>query len=162
MNADGIGPSNAGPYQAAEELVRTMAGAGQTLRLERGDRLFSFGEAAQGVYVLTSGKAQARFPGEVGRELMCLTVSAGAVLGLPAALCANRYQFHVEAIEEVEAVFLATAAVNEILRERPELGLQVMGIMCNEMASLRQTREQMQSCAKQGCSLHGVCSQKPE
>lgn len=156
--------ANAGLYQAAGELVRTLAGAGQKLRLERGERLFSFGEAAQGVYVLTGGTAQARFPGDVGRELMCLTVGAGAVLGLPAALCANRYQFHVEAIEDVEAVFLATAAVNEILRERPELCMQVMGMMCDEMAALRQTREQMQSCAKQGCSLHGVCSQvkRPE
>jgi CRP-like cAMP-binding protein len=145
-------------YQADGELARAFAPAGQARKVERGDRLFSFGEAAQGVYLIVKGTARASLAGEE-RELMCRTAGPGAVLGLPSALCANHYQFDVQALEEVEAVFLETEKVNEILRQQPELCMRAMNMMCEELEALRQTREHMQSCRKESCGLHGQCTQ---
>ena len=150
--------ADAGPFQVAQELARALAPAGQKLRVECGERLFSLGEAAEGAYLVVSGTARAWLPDDAGRELMCVPVAPGAVLGLAAALCSNQYQFHVDAAETLETVFLASETVNEILRERPELCLQAMGMMCNELASLRQTREHMQGCGNRACSLHGNCT----
>jgi len=149
----------ASPYQAADELAQALAGAGKAQNSGRGDRLFSFGEAAEGVYLIVKGTARASLPGEPGRELVSRTAGPGSVLGLPSALCATRYQFDVVAVDAVEAVFVETAAVNEILRRRPELCMKVMNMMCNELSALRQTCDHMRNCAKESCSLHGSCMQ---
>ena len=87
--------------------VGAGAGAGgrEAAGWRRGERLFSFGEAAKGVYLIVKGTARATLSGEAGRELMCRTAGAGSVLGLPSALCSNRYQFDVEALEEWKQCF---------------------------------------------------------
>jgi CRP-like cAMP-binding protein len=144
-------------HQADEELVRALAPAGEMRKVDRGQRLFSFGDAAQGVYLILKGTARTSLAGEE-REVMCRTAGPGSVLGLPSALCANRYQFDAQALEAVEAVFLETGTVNEILRGRPELCMRAMSMMCDEMEALRQTREHMQSCGKESCALHEQCS----
>jgi CRP-like cAMP-binding protein len=118
--------------------------------------LFSFGDAAEGVYLIVKGRARARLAGDG----ICRTAGAGSMLGLPAALCAARYQFDVEALESVEAVYLPVGMVNEILRGRPELCMHVMSMMCDELAALKQTGDFMRSCTKESCSLHGLCRQK--
>jgi CRP-like cAMP-binding protein len=145
-------------YQADGELARALAPAGQMRKMERGERLFSFGEPAQGVYLIVKGTARASLA-EEERELMCRTAGPGAVLGLPSALCAKQYQFDVQALEDVEAVFLETEKVNDILRQKPELCMLAMSMMCEELAALRSTREHMQSCRKVSCGLHGHCTQ---
>jgi CRP-like cAMP-binding protein len=144
-------------YRADEELVRALAPAGQTRTVERDGRLFSSGDAAQGVYLILKGTARATLAGEE-RELMCRTAGPGSVLGLPSALCSNRYQLDVQALETVEAVFLDTGTVNQILRGQPELCMRAMRMMCAELEALRQTREHMQSCGKESCALHEQCS----
>ncbi len=146
------------PYEAADELVQALAPAGEKQRVECGKRLFSFGEEAKGVYLIVKGTARAALSGVPGRELMCRTAGPGSVLGLPSALCANPYQFDVEAVEELEAVFLPTASVNEILRQQPELCMQVMNMMCDELSTLRQTTEHMRNCVQHSCLLHGRCT----
>lgn len=147
------------PYQLADEMARALTPAGEMRRLECGERLFSSGDAAEGVYLIMKGTARATLPGEAGGELVGRTAGAGSVLGLPSALCSTRYQFDVEAVEAVEAVFLTTGMVNEILRRQPELCMQVMNMMCDELKGLKQTCDHMRSCAKESCSLHGQCSQ---
>lgn len=146
------------PYQAADELVQALSQAGEKQKVERGERLFSLGEQAKGVYLIVKGTARAALSGVPGRELMCRTAGPGSVLGLPSALCANRYQFDVEALEDVEAIFLPTEAVNEILRQQPELCMQVMNMMCDELSALRQTTEHMRNCVQHSCLLHGRCT----
>jgi CRP-like cAMP-binding protein len=145
-------------YRADEELVRALAAAGEMRKVESGDRLFSFGDAARGVYLILKGTARTSLAGEE-REVMCRTAGPGSVLGLPAALCGNHYHLDVQALEAVEAVFLETATVNELLRGQPELCMRAMRMMCDEMEALRQTRENMQSCGKESCALHEQCTQ---
>ncbi len=154
--------NTAWPYQLADEIARALTPAGELRRLERGERMFSFGDAAEGVYLITQGRARATLPGEAGGELVGRTAGAGSVLGLPSALCSTHYQFDVEALEALEVVFLPTNTVNEILRRQPELCMQVMNMMCDELNGLKQTRDHMRGCAKKSCSLHGQCSQLSE
>ena len=120
--------------------MRALSPAGQVKQVERDGRLFSSGDAAGGVYLIVKGTARATLVGDE-RELMCRTAGPGAVLGLTSALCAKQYQFDVQALEPVEAVFLETGTVNEILRGQPELCMRAMRMMCDELEALRQTRE---------------------
>jgi CRP-like cAMP-binding protein len=140
-------------------LMQALAPAGEKRTVKRGARLFSFGDAAEGAYLIVSGTARASLAGEEGRELVCRTAGPGAVLGLPSALCATQYHFDVEALETVEAVFLRTETVNDILRQHPELCMQVMGMMCGELDALKQTTDHMRSCGKRSCSLQSTCRQ---
>ncbi len=149
------------PYRVANGLSRALTAAGESRRLEPGARVFSFGEAAKGVYLIVKGTLRATLPGEAGDELVYRTAGAGSLLGLPSALCSNHYQFDVEALEATEAIFLSTGTVNEILRQQPELCMQVMNMMCDELAALKQRRDHMKSCTKESCSLYGQCKQGP-
>ncbi len=145
------------PCKAADELAEALIPVGERRRVKRGDRLFSSGDTAEGIYLIVKGTARATLPSELGGELVCQVAGAGSVLGLPSALCSKRFQFDVEALEPLEAVFLPTAPVNEILRQRPDLCLQAMGLMCDELKALKQRCDQMNLCRKQECCLHGQC-----
>lgn len=145
------------PYQAAEELAKALTAAGQLQTIESGKRLYSFGDAADGVYLIVKGTARVSLPGEPGKELVCRWAGQGSVLGLTSALCAKSYQFDVEAVEAVEAIFLPMGTVNEILRRQPELCMQTMNMMCDELSALRHTTDHMRNCCDHSCSLHGSC-----
>lgn len=148
----------ASPFQAPDELVRALTQVGKKRRVECGERVISFGEAADGVYLIEKGTARAALPGEPGEELVCHKFGPGSLLGLPSALCSTRYQFDVEALETVQAVYLQTESVNAILRKQPELCMKVMSMMCDELSALRQTRDHMTNCRNHSCSLHDSCN----
>jgi CRP-like cAMP-binding protein len=144
---------------APPELAKALTKAGQRRQWDTGQRLFGFGEHAEGVFLILLGKAHAVLPGGAGKELMRLTAGPGSLLGLPSALCSKSYQFDVVALEPVEAAYLPVEEVNRLLRERPELGMQAMTIMCAEMDTLHQTREHLRRCQNSACGLHGYCIQ---
>jgi CRP-like cAMP-binding protein len=144
---------------ASPELAGALTEAGERRQWKSGQRIFAFGDPAEGVYLILSGKARAALPGGPGRELMRLTAAEGSLLGLPSALCSKSYQFDVVALEAIEAVYLPVERVNRLLRERPELGMQMMTMMCAEMDTLRQTREHMSRCQNRDCGMHGYCVQ---
>lgn len=152
------GKTPAVPFGAVDELAEVLAPSGQKRDVERGDRLFSFGDEAKGVYLIVSGTARLSLSAEQGRELVCHVAGPGSVLGLPAALCSSQYQFDAEALDKVGTLFLETTTVNEILRQRPALCMQVMSMMCDELSTLKQTTEHMRNCTKESCSLHEQCS----
>ncbi len=147
------------PCEAATELARALAPAGRRQEVAADGRLFSFGDPALGVYLIVQGTARARLAGGTAQELVWGTAGPGSVLGLASALCAKSYQFDVEAVEALEAIFVETELVNQILRRRPELCMQAMRMMCEELSALKQTRKHMAGCAKHGCALHGSCQQ---
>ena len=146
--------------QAPEELADALSTVGELRQLEGGKRLFSCGEAAAGVFLILKGRARAVLPGLPGRELVCLTAAPGSVLGLHSALCAKSYQFDVETLESVETRFAPVEQVHELLRLRPELGIQAMNMMCKELSALKMTREHLSNCTNQSCALFGCCTKR--
>lgn len=144
--------------QAPAELAGALAAAGEKRLFAGGRRLFSFGEAAGGVFLVLKGTARAVLAGGQGRKLLSLTAGPGSLLGVPSALCAKSYQFDVECVEALEAAYLPVAQLNELLRLRPELGMQVMSMMCEELSALGRTREHLSRCQNKECGLHGYCT----
>jgi CRP-like cAMP-binding protein len=144
---------------APAELWKALAEAGEKRQMQGGLRLFSFGETAEGVFLIVEGRARAVLPGGAGAELACWTAGPGALLGVPSALCAKSYQLDVESLEQVEAVYLPVSQLNELLRQRPELGMQVMNMMCAEMSALGKTRDHLSRCKNRECGLYCQCQQ---
>lgn len=145
--------------EAPKELRKALAEAGDARQLQSGSQLFAFGEAAGGVFLIVQGRARAVLPGEAGQAMVWLTAGPGSLLGVPSALCAKSYQFDVEALELVEAVYVPVAQFNELLRSRPELGMQVMGMMCEELSALGKTREHLSRCENRECGIYCQCKQ---
>ena len=144
---------------ATGELAKALSAAGEPRSLAAGEALFSYGDAAGGIFLVRHGSLRASLPGRAGRELMRSLVGPGSVLGLSAALCSRSYQCDAVALEPVELTYLPTAQLNDLLRGKPEVGMQAMAIMCDEMSALRQTREHLGRCQNHDCGLHGFCQQ---
>lgn len=144
---------------APEELRKALVAAGEKRHVQGGSRLFSFGETAEGVFLIVEGRTRAVLPGGAGAELASWTAGPGALLGVPSALCAKSYQLDVDSLEQVEAVYLPVSQLNELLRQRPELGMQVMNMMCAEMSALGKTREHLSRCTNRDCGLYCQCQQ---
>jgi CRP-like cAMP-binding protein len=132
---------------------------GEVRQLPKGSRLFSCGEAAAGVFLIVEGRARAVLAGKAGSELVCLTAGPGSLLGVPSALCSKEFQFDVDVLESVESVYVPVAQLNELLRKRPELGMHVMSMMCEELSALGKTREHLSRCDKRECGLYCQCKQ---
>lgn len=144
---------------ATGDLAQALHTAGESRTLSAGDPLFSFGDTAAGIFLIRRGRVQTSLPNHSGRELMRTLAGPGSVLGLSSALCARGYQCNAVALEPVELTFLPTGTLNDLLRRRPEIGMQAMTLMCEEMTALRQTREHLGHCQNLECGLHGFCQQ---
>ena len=145
------------PFQAPPELAAAIRALAKTLSVSKGERVFAAGAPADGVYLVSEGTVRAFLPADDGRELICRTLSAGSLLGLPAAMCAKTYQFTVEASEDVSLRFLDTATFNGMLRGNTSLCMLVVGMMSDELTQIRQTHEHMRNCANTSCSLRAAC-----
>lgn len=156
MSGDGWARSASDPSGALAEAV---GAAGELRSILAGDAVFSFGEAAEGIFLVRRGQVQATLTGHAGGNLMRSLAGPGSVLGLSSALCFHGYQYNAVALEPVELTFLPTAALNDLLRRQPEVGMKVMSLMCAEMDALRQTREHLGRCQNHECGLHGFCQQ---
>jgi CRP-like cAMP-binding protein len=148
------------PFQAPPELAAAIGAAASSLLVNPGETVFNASSPATGVYLVTSGSVRAYLPAEDGRELICRMLSAGSLLGLPAAMCAKTHQFTVEAVENVRLSFVETAVFNELLRDNTDLCMLVVSMMSDELTEIRQTHEHMRTCTNSSCSLHGACSQQ--
>jgi CRP-like cAMP-binding protein len=146
------------PFQAPPELAAAIRALATPLMVARGERVFAAGDPAAGVYLVTEGTVRAFLPGDNGRELVCRTLSAGSLLGVPAAMCAKSYQFTAEACDNVSLSYLETAAFNDMLCGNTSLCMQVVSMMSDELTQIRQTHDHMRSCTNTSCSLHAACA----
>lgn len=93
-----------------------------------------------------------------GREVVNRILGPGALLGVPAAMCSKQYAFSVESLDDSTLVgFVETSALNDFLRNRPDLCMQVVLMMSDELIELRQSRDHMKSCNHTECSLYESC-----
>lgn len=145
-------------FQASPELFAALDAIASALHADDGDCVFGEGVLCTGVYLLRSGSVRAYSAHKNGREIVNRVVGPGAILGFPAAMCARQLQYTAKALEPVEIGFIETRVLNDFLRTRPDLCMQVVGMMSDELIELRETRDHMKNCTNTSCSLHGSCN----
>lgn len=145
------------PFQAPPALQSALSEVASDLTFGPGQRLFSANAPARGIYLVRSGAVRAYLASGEGREIVNRVLGPGALLGVPAAMCAKSYQFTGEAITEARIGFVAISTFNDFLRTRPDLCMQVVTMMSDELVELRQTRDHMVNCTHNDCSLHASC-----
>jgi Cyclic nucleotide-binding domain len=148
-------------FQASSELFAALDAIASELHARAGDCVFTEGTIATGVYLLRSGSIRAVSAHKDGRDIVNRVIGPGAILGFPSAMCSQTFQYSVRAIEDSKLGFVETRKLNEHLRLLPNLCMQVVGMMSDELIELRETRDHMRNCANTSCSLHGSCSCAP-
>ena len=145
-------------FQAPSSLFVALDAIATQLHVSAGGAIFSEGSLCTGIFLLRKGNIRATSQHKDGRDIVNRVVGPGAILGLPAAMCSKAFQFSASAIEDSELGFLETRSLNEFLRITPDLCMQVVGMMSDELIELRETRDHMKNCTNTSCSLHGSCS----
>ena len=109
---------------------------GKPVAMPKGSVLFSRGDEVTGLFLICSGqvileleKGHPAFPAR--------TLSAGAVVGLPAAIGGAPYSLSARVVEDSELVFISRDAVAECLKKNPVLCFEVMDILSREISSTR-------------------------
>lgn len=147
--------------QASSALADALSAIAGGVRKSQGEVIFSEGTPALGVYLLREGTLRAMLTGLDGSPIIDRVLAPGALLGVPAAMCAKQFQFTVTALRDCELGYVETSALNDFLRAHPELCMEVVQMMSDELLELRKPREHMHGCGHPECSLYDACNRYP-
>lgn len=120
--------------EAAESMIASMS----TITLERGETLFTEGDAGSALFVVTDGKVKLGRTSPDGRESLLAILGPGQVFGELSLLDPGPRSATVSAVTDAELSSLSHDALMPLLAEHPS----VARAMLNQLAGrLRRTNE---------------------
>jgi CRP-like cAMP-binding protein len=127
------GPGNLVISHAMQEQFLLRA---TSISKPRGSVLFRRGDAVIGLFLIRSGRvslvledARAAFPPRI--------LGAGSVVGLPATVAGSPYSLTAEVIDDAELAFVPRPAVNDCLKQNPQLCFEGMDMLSGEISGTR-------------------------
>jgi len=128
-------------------LIRELEAIGRTVRFCEGDRVMVEGQPGKGIYILRSGSARVSMAAHNGETIELRTLQHGDFIGLSSTLSCEHCCYSVESSRASEFTFVQADRAHEFLRSRPDLCLEViqllgqeMSALCNERAILNATK----------------------
>jgi CRP/FNR family transcriptional regulator, cyclic AMP receptor protein len=97
----------------------------------KGAVLFVEGQEARGVFVICRGRVKLSAGSTSGKALILRIAESGEVVGLPATISGKPYEATAEALEPIQASFIARESFLQFLRENGEAALRVAQILSN-------------------------------
>ena len=117
-------------------LIAELESLGQSVSYKPGEFVLREGESGKGIYVLRSGIARVSMASLEGKTLQLRELQPGSFIGLSSTLSCDHCCYTVEATAAAEFTFVPAEAAQELLRSRPDLCLQVIQHLGQEMSSL--------------------------
>ena len=102
----------------------------------RGKVLFAEGEAARGVYVLTTGRATVSISSSEGKIVIPRIAQAGDVLGLNSVLRSSSYDATVKTLEACRTDFIPRAELIALIEKSHEGARAILKILSHELTEL--------------------------
>ncbi len=124
------------PFLASAKLRAALTAPTRVsfhLRVAAGETIFSTGAPSRGVYLVCSGTVRLALPGSQQATL----AGPGSALGLPAVVGHHAYILTAQAVEEVQLAFVPHKEFMEMLRQSPELCLEVAKMLGTELYYVR-------------------------
>jgi CRP/FNR family transcriptional regulator len=146
------------PFQLSTELLEALAPLSSSVRSVPGDRIVEQGARCHGIYVIHSGLARVSILAPGGREVFKRLLGPGCVIGLPASLCSEPYNFSASCQSDCALGFIEVSAFQEFLRTQPLLCMEVVRLMGQELTEMNQRRTNFKQCRQCGCSFADICS----
>jgi CRP/FNR family cyclic AMP-dependent transcriptional regulator len=91
----------------------------------RGAVLFVEGQAPRGVFILCNGRVKLTATAADGKSVIVRVADAGEIVGLPGTISGKPYELTAEALEPIQANFIARKDFLEFLKQRGEAALKV-------------------------------------
>jgi CRP/FNR family transcriptional regulator len=118
------------------EALAAVAGFVVTRRLAKGDYLFHEGDRAEGFYVVQSGAINVHRVSALGKEQTIAIFHAGQSFAEAALAGEHGYPADARAIETSTLLLVPKVDFLELLRDRPELALRMLGSMSQHLRAL--------------------------
>jgi CRP-like cAMP-binding protein len=102
----------------------------------KGTILFQRGDEVSGVYLIRSGQVSLGLDYE-SRVYPARVLGPESIIGLPATVSGNAYSLTARVVEDSELAFVPRDAVVACLKNNPVLCFQVMDMLSEEIADIR-------------------------
>lgn len=127
------------PATALNELAKRV----RECHLTQGQVLFTAGQAADGMYIVSSGAIRAFRMNLDGREQTIHVEHAGGMLAEVVVFDEGTYPSNAVAEEDSTVLFLARDAVRDFMLRHPETALTALKLMAKKLRSVAALAEQL-------------------
>lgn len=117
-------------------MLHGLEGIAHPIEREAGSILLCEGESG-GIFLLCRGKARLTMYSRTGEKLALRTVGPGYLLGLPASVRNQPYNYTVELLEDSQVAFIRKQDIPTALRLRSDLCLRLVRTLCDELRRLQ-------------------------
>ena len=113
---------------SAKQLEK-LASIGVEQDAPRGRIVFSEGEEASGLFVVSAGRVKIFKLAPSGKEQILHVFGPGEPFGEAAVFAGRRFPAHALAVEPSRILFFPRPALLELIRENPDLALAMLGVL---------------------------------
>jgi CRP/FNR family cyclic AMP-dependent transcriptional regulator len=126
--------------------LKLIAYTAEVLHFEPGEVIVQQGDPADSVFIIADGEAEVWLTALDGHTVRLGTLSRHSLLGEIAVLCNGRRTATVQAKGRVVTLKISAHVFLDLLRQSPDIGMQVMKIMAERLekttAIIRQYEQQ--------------------
>lgn len=97
----------------------------------KGAVLFVEGQEPRGAFIICNGRVKLTANSADGKSLILRIADPGEVVGLPATISGRPYELTAEALEPIQANFIARHEFLQFLREHGEAALRTAEMLCH-------------------------------
>jgi CRP-like cAMP-binding protein len=113
--------------------LKLIAYTAEVLCFEPGEVIVQQGDPADAVYVISEGEAEVWLSGRDGQTLRLGSMGRHSLLGEIAVLCKGRRTATVRAKDRVVTLKIAANVFLDLVRQSPDIGMQVMTILAERL-----------------------------
>ncbi|HEU0253478.1 MAG TPA: Crp/Fnr family transcriptional regulator [Pyrinomonadaceae bacterium] len=124
------------PASVLWQLLTTVEGLRLTSIYPRGAAVFSQGEAAEGVYLLRSGRAKVSLSSAEGKTIILRVAGPGALLGVNSVLKRVPYDVTVETLERSRIDFVSRADFERVIEKSEAVRPSLAQFLADELSDM--------------------------
>ena len=145
-------------FQLSEGLLGELASLTSTISGAPNQAIVEQGAPGRGVYVVRSGLVRLSIlQANTGKEIFQRLLGPGCVVGLPAVLCSQPYNFTARCQSECRLGFIEASVFQGFLRTHPLLCIEVVRLMGQELTEMNERRMNFDKCRACGCAYIDSC-----
>lgn len=115
--------------------LKLIAYTAEIVRFAPGEVIVRQGDPADAIYIITDGEAEVRLHDAEGHDVLLATMGRHSLFGEAAVLSRGRRTATVQAKSPVTTFKISDKVFLDLLRQSPEISLQVMTVLAQRLES---------------------------
>ncbi|MGM0470728.1 MAG: Crp/Fnr family transcriptional regulator [Bacillota bacterium] len=125
------------------ENLKKIAGLMNTRKYKRGETIFFEGEEGQGLFLIKSGRVKLIKTIESGEEQILNIFKTGDIFAEVVLFDNEEYPATAITLEDSQISILRTKDMKRLIREIPEIAIEILGVMSKRLRRAQQTVKDM-------------------